>query len=40
VRLKKRLEKPEDIKNVKPEDIEFLLVRYYTNIDVVVHEPI
>jgi hypothetical protein len=37
VRLKKRLEKPEDVKNVKPEDIEFLLVRYYTNIEVVVH---
>jgi len=38
VRLKKRLEKPEDVKNVKPEDIEFLLVRYYTNVDVVEHE--
>jgi hypothetical protein len=28
VRLKKRLEKPEDVKNVKPEDIEFILVEY------------
>jgi len=37
VRLKKRLEKPEDVKNVKPEDIEFLLVRYYTNVDIVEH---
>jgi len=35
VRLKKRLEKPEDVKNVKPEDVEFLLVRYYTNVYVV-----
>jgi hypothetical protein len=39
VRLKKRLEKPEDVKNVKADDIEFLLIRYYTNVDVVVHEP-
>jgi len=38
VRLKKRLEKPEDVKNVKPEDIEFLLVRYYTNVDIVVRK--
>ena len=38
VRLKKRLEKPEDVKNVKPEDIEFLLVRYYTNVDVVTRK--
>jgi hypothetical protein len=37
-RLKKRLEKPEDVKNVKPEDIEFLLVRYYTDVHVVVHK--
>jgi hypothetical protein len=29
VRLKKRLEKPEDVKNVKLEDIEFLIVNYY-----------
>jgi len=28
VRLKKRLEKPEDVKNVKPEDIEFILIEY------------
>jgi hypothetical protein len=28
VRLKKRLEKPDDVKNVKPEDIEFILVEY------------
>ena len=28
VRLKKRLEKPEDVKNVKPEDIEFIIVEY------------
>ena len=27
-RLKKRLEKPEDIKSVKPEDIEILVVHY------------
>ena len=39
VRLKKRLEKPEDVKNVTEKDIELLLVRYYTNVDVVVHEP-
>lgn len=38
VRLKKRLEKPEDVKNVKPEDIELLLVRYYINVDVVEHK--
>jgi hypothetical protein len=38
VRLKKRLEKPEDVKNVKPEDIEFLLVRYYTDVHVVIHK--
>jgi hypothetical protein len=29
VRLKKRLEKPEDVKNVKPEDVEFILVEYH-----------
>jgi hypothetical protein len=29
VRLKRRLEKPEDVKNVKPEDLEFILVEYY-----------
>ena len=28
VRLKKRLEKPEDIKSVKEEDVEVLLVEY------------
>jgi len=28
VRLKKRLQKPEDIKDIKPEDIEFRLVLY------------
>ena len=38
VRLKKRLEKPEDVKNVKSEDIEFLLVRYYTNVEVVEYK--
>jgi hypothetical protein len=38
VRLKKRLEKPEDVKNVKPEDIELLLVKYYTDVDVVVRD--
>jgi len=38
VRLKKRLEKPEDVKTVTLNDIEFLLVRYYTNVEVVVHE--
>jgi hypothetical protein len=38
VRLKKRLEKPEDVKTVKPEDIEFLLVKYYTNVDVVTRD--
>jgi hypothetical protein len=29
VRLKKRLEKPEDIKNVTVSDVEFILVEYY-----------
>ena len=29
VRLKKRLEKPEDVKNVSENDIEFILVEYY-----------
>ncbi len=29
VRLKKRLEKPEDIKNVTENDIEFILVEYH-----------
>jgi chemotaxis signal transduction protein len=29
VRLKKRLEKPEDVKNVRAEDVEFLIVNYY-----------
>jgi hypothetical protein len=29
VRLKKRLERPEDVKNVRPEDVEFLVVNYY-----------
>ena len=38
VRLKKRLEKPEDVKTVTLNDVEFLLVRYYTNVEVVVHE--
>jgi hypothetical protein len=38
IRLKKRLEKPEDVKTVKPEDIEFLLVRYYINVDIVVRD--
>jgi hypothetical protein len=28
VKLKKRLEKPEDIKNVRAEDVEFLVVNY------------
>jgi len=28
-RLKKRLEKVEDVRNVKPEDVEFLIARYY-----------
>jgi hypothetical protein len=37
-RLRKRLEKPEDVKNVTENDIELLLVRYYTNIDVVVRK--
>jgi len=37
-RLKRRLEKPEDVKNVKPEDIELLLIRYYTNVYVVEHK--
>jgi hypothetical protein len=38
VRLRKRLEKPEDVKNVTENDIELLLVRYYTNVEVVVHK--
>jgi len=29
VRLRKRLEKPEDIKNVSSNDIEFILVEYH-----------
>ena len=29
VRLKKRLEKPEDVKNVTVNDIEFILVEYH-----------
>ena len=29
VRLKKRLEKPEDVKNITENDIEFILVEYY-----------
>ena len=29
VRLRKRLEKPEDVKNVRPEDVEFILVEYH-----------
>ncbi len=29
IRLKKRLEKPEDVKNVSPNDIEFILVEYH-----------
>jgi hypothetical protein len=29
VRLKKRLEKPEDVKNVTENDIEFILVEYH-----------
>jgi len=29
VRLRKRLEKPEDVKSVRPEDIEFILVEYH-----------
>jgi len=29
VKLKKRLEKPDDVKNVKPEDLEFILVEYH-----------
>jgi len=29
VRLKKRLEKPEDVRNVSPNDIEFILVEYH-----------
>jgi hypothetical protein len=28
-RLKKRLEKPEDIKNVSIDDLEFIIVEYY-----------
>jgi len=38
IRLRKRLEKPEDVKNVTINDIEFLLVRYYTNVNVVEHK--
>jgi hypothetical protein len=38
VRLRKRLEKPEDVKNVTENDVELLLVRYYTNVDVVVRK--
>jgi hypothetical protein len=38
VRLKKRLEKPEDVKNVTVNDIELLLVRYYTDVDIVVRD--
>ena len=38
VRLKKRLEKPEDVKNVTEKDIELLLVRYYINVDVVMRK--
>ena len=38
VRLKKRLEKPEDVKNITEKDIELLLVRYYINIDVVTRK--
>jgi hypothetical protein len=38
VRLRKRLEKPEDVKNIRPEDLELLLVRYYTNVYVVEHK--
>ena len=37
-RLKRRLEKPEDVKNVKPDDVELLLIRYYTNVYVVEHK--
>jgi hypothetical protein len=29
VRLRKRLEKPEDIKDVKESDVEFILVEYH-----------
>lgn len=29
VRLKKRLEKPEDVKTVTPNDVEFILVEYH-----------
>jgi len=29
VRLKRRLEKPEDVKNVKPEDLSILVVHYW-----------
>jgi len=35
IRLRKRLEKPEDVKTVTPNDIELLLVKYYTNVYVV-----
>ena len=33
VRLKRRLERPEDVKNVRPEDVEFLVVNYYDIVD-------
>jgi uncharacterized protein (UPF0248 family) len=29
IRLKKRLEKPEDVKNITINDIEFILVEYH-----------
>ena len=29
VKLKKRLEKPEDVKNVSVDDLEFIIVEYY-----------
>jgi hypothetical protein len=38
IRLRKRLEKPEDVKNVTENDIELLLVRYYTNVDVIEYK--
>jgi hypothetical protein len=34
IRLRKRLEKVEDVKNVKPEDIEFIEVRYIAGYEV------
>jgi hypothetical protein len=37
-RLKRRLEKPEDVKSVKPEDLEFLLVRYYVGVEVIEYK--